>query len=174
MFILYPTRMIIVKDSVGKVITRILPNTLVKNSDKSKSISISRLDDYKIYGHTTDDNGELVEVEMDIDSFDDFMFGEDYTLSVFNTIDWVLYSVETREHYLAGATISIISVTKGITQPVQVIFKEVKRGNSGTNIILEYPDGRGTAFVLNNPGYTASTPLKDIKYIPFFEDYQCI
>ena len=174
MFILYPTRMIIVKDSVGNVITRILPNTLVKNPDKSKSISISKLDDYKIYGYTTNNDGEMIEVEMDIDSFGYFMLGEDYTLSVENTIDWVLYSVETREHYFSGTMMPVISATQGITQPVQVVFKGVKRGNYGTDIVLEYPDGRGTAFVLNNPDYTARTPLKDIKYIPFFEDYQCI
>lgn len=173
MFILYPTRMIIVKDSVGDIIRRIMPNNAVKNRDHSKSMIISKIDEDRIYGLTSN-NGKMVDIDMDIDHLDDFMFGENnnYDFSIENTIDWVLYSVETKMYFTLERVFKIYSLTHGIYNE-KVEFKKVKRGNSGTTIILEYVDGRGVACELNNPNYTASIPLKDIKYIPFFDDYHC-
>ena len=170
MFILYPTRMIIVKDGVGDIIRRIMLNSTVKNRDHSKSIIISKIDEDRIYGLTSN-NGKMVDIDMDIDHLDDFMFGENnnYDFSIENTIDWILYSVEAKVYYTLGKVFDIYSLTHGIyTEKVE--FKKVKRGNSGTTIILEYTDGRGVACELNNPNYTAGIPLKDIRYIPFFDD----
>lgn len=170
MFILYPTRMIIVKDSVGDIIRRIMLNSTVKNRDHSKSIIISKIDEDRIYGLTSN-NGKMVDIDMDIDHLDDFMFGENnnYDFSIENTIDWILYSVEAKAYYTLGKVFDIYSLTHGIyTEKVE--FKKVKRGNSGTTIILEYTDGRGVACELNNPNYTAGIPLKDIRHIPFFDD----
>lgn len=168
MFILYPTRMIIVKDSIGDIIRRIMPNYTVKNRDHSKSMIISKIDEDRIYGLISN-NGKMVDIDMDIDHIDDFMFGDNYDCIIENTIDWILYSVEAKAYYTLGKVFDIYSLTHGIyTEKVE--FKKVKRGNSGTTIILEYTDGRGVACELNNPNYTASMPLKDIRYIPFFDD----
>ena len=115
MFILYPTRMIIVKDSVGDIIRRIMLNSTVKNRDHSKSIIISKIDEDRIYGLTSN-NGKMVDIDMDIDHLDDFMFGENnnYDFSIENTIDWILYSVEAKAYYTLGKVFDIYSLTHGI------------------------------------------------------------
>lgn len=156
MFILYFKRAFIWNTKQG--IQKFYEGDTISRCPLNMTFFIEKINENSITGVFTyySDNKELI-----TESIEKFPGAKIFT-------EFILYCVESKSMYKINDEFQLKSHTKYIKDPV-VTFSKVKRGNSGTIVILEGKNGE--TYELINEDFTSRKTISPACSIPFFDDY---